>query len=54
MVTLTYVLIPPTLKARRAPRLTRRDELAALWRVRQWPKGGGVIFFTLGLNKAVA
>jgi len=45
---------PPTLKARRARRLTRLDELVAPRWGRQWPKGGGVIFLTLGIIKAVA
>ena len=59
----TYVLIyntPPTLNERRARRLTRRDELAALNWVRQWPKslyrlcGQNVIRVTLLLIEAVA
>ena len=53
----TLVLIQtalPTLKARAARRLTRRDELAAPDRVRQWLKSGGVIFLTLAITEAVA
>jgi hypothetical protein len=48
------VLNPPTLKARWTRRLTRRDELAALDRVRQWPKSQNVIRVTLLIVEAVA
>ena len=44
----------PTLKKLRTHRLTRQYELVGSRRGRQWPKGGGVIFLTLKVFKAVA
>ena len=45
---------PPTLKARAARGLTRRDELVGSRWGRQWLKSGGVIFLTLAITEAVA